>query len=82
MRADQEVGDIRSQQGMIRTWRLLSQYIDTCPADLSLAQGICEVVFIDDAAAGRVDQDGGGFHFFQLGAADQIVRCVRKRAMQ
>ena len=80
MRADQEVGDIRSQQGMIRTWRLLSQYIDTCPADLSLAQGICEVVFITMPPRAVLIRMAVDF-IFQLGATDQIVRCVRE-AMQ
>jgi hypothetical protein len=54
---DQQVWDICRQQGVIRTGRLLGEDVDTGTANVPLAQRGREIILIDNATPGCVDQD-------------------------
>ncbi|MNT84740.1 hypothetical protein D3C72_2247980 [compost metagenome] len=49
---------------------------------MAAAQGVGQGLFVDQAAACGIDQEGAGFHQAQLVFADQVVGGVIEWAMQ
>ena len=53
--------------------RLLLVDIEAAREHFSLVEGFHERSFVDDGAAGGVDDDDGGFHDGELGGGDHVV---------
>lgn len=52
---------------------LVLEYIEAGAGDGTSGEGLDECYFVDDGAAGGVDEDGAGFHEGELRFGDEVV---------
>ncbi len=64
---------------MLRRRRFLHKNVQGGPGQMARAQGFGQSFFVDDAAAGAIDDAAAGFHESQRADADQIAGLVGQR---
>ena len=71
---------VESEVWMIVGGRFVDPHVDGGGSDPVPGQCLGQGVFVDNAAARRVDQTGGRLHHAQFGSADQITGFIIERA--
>ena len=76
-RSEQTVGVAQGEQGVVGLDRLRREYVERGAGDPAVVERFGQRGFVDDAAAGDVDEQGRGFHPVELLGADQPPACER-----
>ena len=80
-REQQTVGFADREQRIARFEGLVGEDIETRSGQLPGVEGCGQRRFVDDSAAGDVDEYGRGFHQGQFPRTDQSARAVRQRGV-
>src|SRR5512146_95206 len=79
MRREHDVFELK--KAGVELWLIL-EYIEARPSERTRLQRFDQRRVVHDAAARRVDENGGRLHFLQFSRTDQVMRLRRIRHLQ
>lgn len=82
VRGDDQAGNVHGQQRVAILRRFLQQDVGRRAAQVAAPQCVGQCLFIHQAAACGVDQEGAWFHQRQFGCADQVACLFVEGAVQ
>jgi hypothetical protein len=70
---------VEAEEWAIGVNRLFAEHVERGARDLPFGDRTSQGLFVDDAASGRVDEQGAALHFLERRVVEHVLRLGRER---